>query len=149
MERYAWVRLCTKTHKALRQHTTSSEHANTNGVMHESSWTVQKASSHCQPDWSTRCCWSALRCRRWRVLRHSANHMSTRNVPVGRWKEGLNKSKRRAHIASLIRIHVSVGQRCRAGDVEPAAILPKKQARNVPAGAMDESPGEVQDASHT
>ena len=75
--------------------------------------------------------------------------MSTRNVPVGRWKEGLNKSKRRAHIASLIRIHVSVGQRCRAGDVEPAAILPKKQARNVPAGAMDESPGEVQDASHT
>ena len=36
---------------------------------------------------------------------------------------------------SLIRVHVGVNQRCRADDVEPAAVpLQKASTRNVPAG---------------
>eukprot|EP00964_Phaeocystis_antarctica_P120971 scaffold84692_cov66-Phaeocystis_antarctica.AAC.10 len=42
--------------------------------------------------------------------------------------------KRRAHIASLIIVHVGVGQRCRAPDEESPAILPTVSTRNVPAG---------------
>ena len=45
-----------------------------------------------------------------------------------------NVQKRRADIASLISIHVGVGQRCRARDVESPAVLPTMSTRNVPAG---------------
>ena len=50
---------------------------------------------------------------------------------AGRWM----KFRRRAHIvSSLISVHVGVGQRCRARDVESPTILPTMSARNVPAG---------------
>eukprot|EP00964_Phaeocystis_antarctica_P044200 scaffold25400_cov73-Phaeocystis_antarctica.AAC.1 len=42
--------------------------------------------------------------------------------------------KRQAHQISLISVHVGVGQRCRAIDVESPAILPTMNTRNVPAG---------------
>ena len=42
--------------------------------------------------------------------------------------------KRRAHIASLILVHIGVGQRCRALNVESPALLPTTSTRNVPAG---------------
>ena len=35
---------------------------------------------------------------------------------------------------SLVLVHVGVGQRSRARDVEPPAILPTMSTRNVPAG---------------
>ena len=42
--------------------------------------------------------------------------------------------KRRAHIASLIGVHVAVGQRCRAVDGESSTILPTMSTRNASAG---------------
>ena len=42
--------------------------------------------------------------------------------------------RRKAHLDSLISVHVGVGQRCRARDVESPTILPTMSARNVPAG---------------
>eukprot|EP00964_Phaeocystis_antarctica_P046674 scaffold26994_cov83-Phaeocystis_antarctica.AAC.2 len=64
------------------------------------------------------------------VLRHTANHEHTR----------------RAHIASLISVHVGIGQRCRALDVESPTPLPTMRKRNVSA-ALDESSRNVQKAS--
>ena len=60
--------------------------------------------------------------------------ISTRNVPAGRWMNVQGRFERRAHKVSLIRVHVGVGQRCRAEDVESPAPLPTVSTRNVPAG---------------
>ena len=60
--------------------------------------------------------------------------MSTRNVPAGRWMRVQGMFERRVDLVSPIVVHVGVGQRCRAEDVESPAILPTKSARNVPAG---------------
>ena len=59
---------------------------------------------------------------------------SARNVPAGRWMKVQGMFEGRADIGSPIIVHVGVGQRCRAEDVESPAILPTKSARNVPAG---------------
>ena len=49
----------------------------------------------------------------------------TRNVPARRWMKAQEMFKRRADSVSLISVHLGVGQRCRARDVEsPAIILP-------------------------
>ena len=61
---------------------------------------------------------------------------STRNVPAGRWMEAQEQFKRRAHISSLIIVHVGVGQRCRARNGESPA-LPAARARSVSIGAME------------
>ena len=45
-----------------------------------------------------------------------------------------------------VRIHVGVGQRCRALDVESPA-LPAASARSASIGAMEEMSGKVQNAS--
>ena len=58
---------------------------------------------------------------------------STRNVPAGRWMKVQGRLRRGAHHASLISVHVGVGQRCRAVGVESPA-LPNMSMRNVPAG---------------
>ena len=57
------------------------------------------------------------------------------NVPAGRWVIVQGNFRRRAHIVSFIRVHVGVGQRCRAEDVyiESPAKLPTMSTRNVPA----------------
>ena len=60
--------------------------------------------------------------------------ISTRNVPAGHWMKVQGYFKWRAHPGSLIGVHVGVGQRCRAHDVESPAILPTMNKRNVPAG---------------
>eukprot|EP00964_Phaeocystis_antarctica_P040351 scaffold23068_cov70-Phaeocystis_antarctica.AAC.2 len=60
-------------------------------------------------------------------MRHSVNS-------AGRWIKVQGKLKRRAHLGSLVRVHVGVGQRCRAVDTESPAILPSMSTRNVPAG---------------
>ena len=60
--------------------------------------------------------------------------MSTRNVPAGRWMKIQGMVNGRAHISCLILVHVGVGQRCRALDVESSAHLPATSTRNVPAG---------------
>ena len=59
---------------------------------------------------------------------------STHNVPAGRWIEAQGQFKRRAHLASLILVHVGVGQRCRARDVESPAILPTVSTCDASAG---------------
>ena len=47
--------------------------------------------------------------------------------------------ERRADIGSLIVVHVGVGQRCRALDVESPAPLPTMSTRNVPAALNHEA----------
>ena len=90
------------------------------GAMEETSGKVQNASTH-------------------RLRRHIHKHahaqqpVSSRASPRGRWRKAHGQFKRRAHIASLIGVHVAVGQRCRAGDEESPA-LPNMSMRNVPAG---------------
>eukprot|EP00964_Phaeocystis_antarctica_P023481 scaffold13128_cov76-Phaeocystis_antarctica.AAC.1 len=54
------------------------------GAMDESSRTVEKASTHSQPDSSRRWCWSASPCHTQQVL-HPARKERARNVPSGRW----------------------------------------------------------------
>ena len=61
----------------------------------------------------------------------------------GHWKKGLGKGRRRAHISPFVRIHGSVGQRCRAINEESPA-LPVARARSVSIGAMDEMSQKVQ-----
>eukprot|EP00964_Phaeocystis_antarctica_P107180 scaffold71942_cov69-Phaeocystis_antarctica.AAC.2 len=61
-------------------------------------------------------------------------HTATVSTPAGRWMKVQGIFKRRAHLASLILVHVRVGQRCRARDVESSAVLPTMSTRNVPAG---------------
>ena len=56
------------------------------------------------------------------------------NVPAGRWVIVQGNFRRRAHIASFISVHVGVGQRCRALDVDSPATLPTMSTRNVSAG---------------
>ena len=45
-----------------------------------------------------------------------------RNVPSGRWRQCLGKGRRRAHITRYVRVHVGVGQRGRASDVDSSAL---------------------------
>ena len=40
----------------------------------------------------------------------------------GRWRKHLGKGRRRAHKTRFVRIHVGVGQRCRALDVESSGL---------------------------
>ena len=47
----------------------------------------------------------------------------------------------RAHIASLIIVHVGVSQRCCARDEESPAPLPTMSTRNVPAGRWNVTHG--------
>eukprot|EP00964_Phaeocystis_antarctica_P161347 scaffold133318_cov72-Phaeocystis_antarctica.AAC.2 len=62
---------------------------------------------------------------------HRAEHVT---FPSGRWMKVHGQFERRAHIFSLISVHVGVGQRCRAPDGESPATLPTTSTRNVPAG---------------
>eukprot|EP00964_Phaeocystis_antarctica_P077887 scaffold48398_cov67-Phaeocystis_antarctica.AAC.2 len=57
--------------------------------------------------------------------------MSTRNVPAARWMKVHGQFERRLHPLGLISVHVGVGQRCRAPNVESPAILPTMSTRNV------------------
>ena len=63
---------------------------------------------------------------------HNA-HSTGQHSSVGRWMEFQGYFKWRAHLVSLISVHVGVGQHCRARDVESPA-LPTMSTRNVPAG---------------
>eukprot|EP00964_Phaeocystis_antarctica_P125226 scaffold88852_cov71-Phaeocystis_antarctica.AAC.3 len=86
--------------------------------MAERSWKVQKASAHMLPGSGTRSSRSAsLRLQFQRRRHHPAKREHTR-----------------AHLVSLIIVHVGVGQRCRARDEESPASLPTMNTRNVPAG---------------
>ena len=49
-----------------------------------------------------------------------------RSKSIGAMDECLGKGRRRAHISRGIRIHIGVGQRCRARDVE-SPTLPAKR----------------------
>ena len=89
--------------------------------MEEMSRQGQKVSAPQLPDSSTRWCWSVLLCPRCRVHRPASQHRA-RNVPLGRWRNCLGKGRRRAHICRFVRIHVGVGQRCRARDVESSTL---------------------------
>ena len=63
--------------------------------------------------------------------------------------KGLRKGQfKRAstHVACRVRIHVGVGQRCRAIDVESPA-LPTVRARSASIGAMDDMSQKVQNAN--
>eukprot|EP00964_Phaeocystis_antarctica_P063008 scaffold37784_cov83-Phaeocystis_antarctica.AAC.2 len=50
----------------------------------------------------------------------------TSGRPAGRWRNCLGKGRRRAHIIRFVRIHVGVGQRCRAIDHYSPALQAKK-----------------------
>ena len=52
----------------------------------------------------------------------------------GRWRTCLGKGRRRAHISRFVRIHVGVGQCCRAVDVESRALQAKNRKRDIPSG---------------
>ena len=58
------------------------------------------------------------------------------------------KSRRRAHIDSLISVHVGVGQRCRARDVEPPTRLPIMSTHIVSAGRWVKVQGMVNASTH-
>ncbi len=73
--------------------------------------------------------------------------MSTRDVQAGRWVRAQERFNRRAHPSSLILVHVGVGQRCRARDVQSPAPLPTMSTRDVSSGALGESSRRVQQAS--
>ena len=77
---------------------------------------VQKVSIPCQPDSRTHWCRSALPCHRLRAPRPASETYQARNVPSGRWMKVQGMFKRRAHIVSLVLVHVGVGQCCRARD---------------------------------
>ena len=57
-----------------------------------------------------------------------------RNVPSGRWRKYLGKGRKCAYPRSLIRVHVGVGQCCRAVDVESRALQAKNRKRDIPSG---------------
>ena len=48
--------------------------------------------------------------------------------------DGSSRTLRRAHIVSLIRVHVGVDKRCRAIDSEPPTLQAKNRTRDVPLG---------------
>ena len=66
-------------------------------------------------------------------VKNTRTTVSARVSSRGRWRKAHGQFKRRAHIVSLIGVHVAVGQRCRAVDEESPA-LPNMSMRNVPAG---------------
>ena len=55
-------------------------------------------------------------------------HIAKVSIPVGRWRTCLGKGRRQTHILRFVRIHVGVGQRCDALNVEPPALQVKKQS---------------------
>ena len=59
------------------------------------------------------------------VCTKEGKHLGVSNT-VGRWRICLGKGRRRAHITCSVRIHVGVGQRCRARDVESSTLQAKK-----------------------
>ena len=75
--------------------------------------------------------------------------MRTRDVPAGRWTRAQGGFNRRANPISLVLVHVGVGQRCRAPDVESPAILPTMSTRNVPAGRRARAQGGFNGREHT
>ena len=52
-----------------------------------------------------------------------------RNVPSVHWMKVQGMLKRRAHLTSLVRVHVGVDQPCRALDVKSSAPLPTMSTR--------------------
>eukprot|EP00964_Phaeocystis_antarctica_P138368 scaffold103055_cov68-Phaeocystis_antarctica.AAC.2 len=52
----------------------------------------------------------------WIELQHRA--------AAGRWMTSQGQFNVQTHLASLVLVHVGVGQRCRAPDVESSATLP-------------------------
>ena len=62
---------------------------------------------------------------------------------IGAMDECLGKGRRRAHISRGIRIHIGVGQRCRARDVESPTLPAKRTSAFRFKGAMEESSGRV------
>eukprot|EP00964_Phaeocystis_antarctica_P023625 scaffold13193_cov60-Phaeocystis_antarctica.AAC.3 len=55
-------------------------------------------------------------------------------TPLRQWRKRQGRGRRRAHMSRVVGIHVGIGQRCRAIDVESPAILPTMSTCNVPAG---------------
>eukprot|EP00964_Phaeocystis_antarctica_P046108 scaffold26587_cov65-Phaeocystis_antarctica.AAC.1 len=134
-------------HTANREHTQRSS-----GAMDGSSRNIQNANAH----------FSKLRTRqhsvssagRWmkRVQNASAHSSKLRTHKAhsqfsGRWRKCLGKRRRRAHISRIVRIHVGVGQRCRARDGESPA-LPTMSTRNVPAGRWMQVQGRFKRRAH-
>ncbi len=93
----------------------------TSGVLTERFWKVQRASVHfLWPHFGARLSrLASLRLRRRR--HHPAGKSECALVPAG--QDIFWTFKRRAHIQSLILVHVGVGQRCCALDPESPAIL--------------------------
>ena len=75
-----------------------------------------------------------------RQTRHTVNS-------AGRWIQVQGYFKRRAHISSISG-HVSIGQRCRAIDVESPTILPTTRTRNVPVGRWIKVQGKLKMQAH-
>ena len=56
-----------------------------------------------------------------------AMHRATVSISVGRWRKCLGEGRRPAYICRFVRMHVGVGQRGRALDVESTALQAKKK----------------------
>ena len=112
------------------------------GVLKERSWKVQRlrASVHfLWPHFGTHLSRSASLCLI-RRRHHPARKSECALVPAV--QEIFWTFKRRAHINSLIIVHVGVGQRCRAMDQESSTTLPTMSTRNVPEGRWINNQGQ-------
>ena len=69
-----------------------------------------------------------------RVSTRGAQHAVSSVSSAGRCRKYLGTGRKWAHLRCLIRVHVGVGQCCRAPDVESPALQAKNRARNVPLG---------------
>ena len=75
------------------------------------------------------------------------NTPQTVSIPVGQWRKCLDKGRRRAHSFRGVRIHVGIGQRCRAKDGDSPTLQAKKRNALRSIGALEGMSGKVQNAS--
>ena len=135
---------------------TTKAHSQFNGALDESSRNVQNVSAHSvtlrtnkarSSQFSGALEAGSRNVQKANTLPHIPAHTKHTLSSAGRWTKVHGKFKMRAHIGSLISVHVRVGQRCRARDVESPAILPNMSKRGVPAGQWMQVQGKFKDAS--
>ena len=128
-----------KTHEALPRYTANSEH--TIGAMDNSSRKVQNVSAHSRlrthkaadsefsgamEDMPGKVQNANTHILQPQNHEHAHSSRSVQGSSMARWMKCLGKGRRRAHMIRGVRIHIGVGQRCRARDVE-SPTLPAKR----------------------
>ena len=130
MERYTWVRFAGRLTPCHTQIWKWSANQWGNGTLYMGSI---RGKAHFLPDNAHSNCQHFSGAMEHFIIcgfdwhKNSRRHAKTTELgvsnSVGRWMKAQGKLKMQANrIAHSVRIHVGVGQRCRAGDVEPPAL---------------------------